>query len=159
MSLLFAAACSGSMEARPVQRTPVFQSELSVPSVVREETVCKSLEGARFDVEDVAGGVLITIRPAGDADLDDVHAGARYLDAALNRAGNMVPSRAGEQDCDLDDLAVQTAGATFELTSRGARVRIAAAPEALEDLREEARDFVDELKPTRAPAEINVIGW
>ena len=114
---------------------------------VRERDVCAPLEDALFVVEDVPGGVLISIRPSATTDLLNVHDGARELGIALTRPDRLVEASGADDSCDLPELAAHDVRVVVDRSSEGARVRITTRDAArLADLRRDARELVDELE-------------
>lgn len=134
-----------SVVARP---TSTFQSEMPpTPDEVSEAEVCRSLDGARFGLQDTTDGVLLTIGPTDRTDAFSIHNGTRQLERALTGPSYLITATAEEGDCDLDDLVRQRPGSVIvQQTSQGARVRIGSTdPARAEAIRRDVRDFIDEL--------------
>ena len=142
------AALGCAHEPSVVARPSTFQSEMPpTPDEVSEAEICRSLDGARFGLQDTTDGVLLTIGPTDRTDLSSVHNGARQLERALTGPSYLIRATPEEGDCDLADLARQRPGSVVvEQTSEGARVHIGSTdPARIEAIRRDARDFIDEL--------------
>jgi len=143
------AAVGCAHEPSVVARQPsTFQSEMPrTPDEVSEAEICRSLDGARFGLQDTTDGVLLTIGPTDRTDLFSVHHGARQLERALTGPSYLIKATPEEGDCDLADVARQRPGSVIvEQTSEGARVRIRSTdPARVDAIRRDVRDFIDEL--------------
>ena len=136
-----------------MQPTRTWESEVPPPvqapdhRTVSEGQICRQLAGARVLVDEVPGGVALTLRRTERVSIEQLRTATGDLEKGLAPGSRILPADRKEDRCDLADLAAHAPTVGVEPTAEGVKIQLTTEDAGdVATLRLDARGFAAEIQ-------------